>query len=60
MVPAPPHFVSYLRVFTDGQGRSSLGPEAQRQALAAHVAQTGGNSRVEILKHLWITVVAVL
>ena len=42
MVPAPPRFVSYLRVSTDGQGRSGLGLEAQRQAVAAHVAQTGG------------------
>ena len=41
---APPHprFVSYLRVPTDGQGRSGLGLEAQRQAVAAHVAQAGG------------------
>jgi DNA invertase Pin-like site-specific DNA recombinase len=41
---APPHprFVSYLRVSTDGQGRSGLGLEAQRQAVAAHVAQAGG------------------
>jgi DNA invertase Pin-like site-specific DNA recombinase len=42
MVPAPHRFVSYLRVSTDGQGRSGLGLEAQRQAVAAHVAQAGG------------------
>ena len=42
MVPALPRFVSYLRVSTDGQGRSGLGLEAQRQAVAAHVAQAGG------------------
>ena len=42
MVPAPPRFVSYLRVSTDGQGRSGLGLEAQRQAVAAHVVQSGG------------------
>ena len=32
----------YLRVSTEGQGRSGLGLEAQRQAVAAHVAQAGG------------------
>jgi DNA invertase Pin-like site-specific DNA recombinase len=37
-----PRFVSYLRVSTDGQGRSGLGIEAQRQAVAAHVAQASG------------------
>ena len=42
MVPAPLRFVSYLRVSIDGQGRSGLGLEAQRQVVAAHVAQTGG------------------
>ncbi len=42
MSPARPRFVSYLRVSTDGQGRSGLGLEAQRQAVAAHVAQAGG------------------
>ncbi len=47
MVPAPPRFVSYLRVSTDGQGRSGLGLEAQRQAVAAHVAQTGGTLLAE-------------
>ncbi len=35
-------FVSYLRVSTDGQGRSGLGLEAQRQAVAAYVAHAGG------------------
>ncbi len=42
MVPAPLRSVSYLRVSTDGQGRSGLGLEAQRQAEAAYVAQAGG------------------
>jgi len=36
---ALPRFVSYLRVSTDGQGRSGLGIEAQRQAVAAYVIQ---------------------
>jgi DNA invertase Pin-like site-specific DNA recombinase len=42
MVPAPLRFVSYLRVSTDGQGRSGLGLEAQRQAVAAHLVHAGG------------------
>ena len=42
MTPPLPRFVSYLRVSTDSQGRSGLGLEAQRQAVAAHVAQAGG------------------
>ena len=42
MIPARPRFVSYLRVSTNGQGRSGLGLEAQRQAVAVHVAQVGG------------------
>jgi len=42
VIPPRPRFVSYLRVSTDGQGRSGLGLEAQRQAVAAYVAQAGG------------------
>ena len=42
MTPPRARFVSYLRVSTDGQGRSGLGLEAQRQAVAAHVTQAGG------------------
>jgi DNA invertase Pin-like site-specific DNA recombinase len=42
VTPPRPRFVSYLRVSTDGQGRSGLGLEAQRQAVAAYVAQAGG------------------
>lgn len=38
----PRRFVAYLRVSTEGQGRSGLGLEAQRQAVAAHVARAGG------------------
>ena len=38
----PSRFVSYLRVSTDKQGIRGLGIEAQRQSVAAYVAQTGG------------------
>ena len=47
MHPLRPRFVSYLRVSTDGQGRSGLGLEAQRQAVAAHVTQAGGDMVAE-------------
>jgi DNA invertase Pin-like site-specific DNA recombinase len=40
---APRRFVSYLRVSTDKQGRSGLGIEAQRQAVAAFLAGENGS-----------------
>lgn len=35
------HYVTYLRVSTDRQGKSGLGLEAQRKAVADHVASKG-------------------
>lgn len=47
--PAPrsQRFVAYLRVSTEGQGRSGLGLEAQRQAVTAHLARGGGKLMAE-------------
>jgi DNA invertase Pin-like site-specific DNA recombinase len=42
MAPPLPRFVSYLRVSTESQGRSGLGLDAQRQAVATHIAAAGG------------------
>ena len=35
------HYVTYLRVSTDRQGKSGLGLEAQRKAVADHVTGKG-------------------
>ena len=39
---AAPRFVAYFRVSTERQGRSGLGLDAQRDAVARHVASAGG------------------
>jgi DNA invertase Pin-like site-specific DNA recombinase len=39
---AGPRFVAYYRVSTDEQGRSGLGLDAQREAVARHAAGQGG------------------
>jgi len=39
--------VSYLRVSTERQGKSGLGLEAQREAVARYLATTGGNLLME-------------
>ncbi|MGY4801336.1 recombinase family protein [Teichococcus aerofrigidensis] len=46
----PPHFIAYLRVSTEGQGRSGLGLEAQREAVARHVIGTGGVITTEFVE----------
>ncbi len=46
----PARFVAYLRVSTDGQGRSGLGLEAQRAAVEGHAAATGGRIVAEFVE----------
>jgi len=43
-------YVAYLRVSTDRQGRSGLGLEAQREAVAQYVAGTGGRIVAEFVE----------
>lgn len=45
-----PPFVSYLRVSTKEQGRSGLGLEAQRAAVAAHMTREGGELAREFIE----------
>lgn len=49
-LPGNLNFVSYLRVSTQRQGRSGLGLEAQRQAVAEIVAARGANLAAEYVE----------
>ena len=52
MVPKPlqRRYVAYLRVSTERQGRSGLGLEAQRRAVADFLQSTGGTMRAEFIE----------
>jgi DNA invertase Pin-like site-specific DNA recombinase len=50
MTRSAPRFVAYLRVSTEGQGRSGLGLEAQREAVARHVTGAGGVIAAEFVE----------
>jgi DNA invertase Pin-like site-specific DNA recombinase len=43
---SPARYVAYLRVSTERQGRSGLGLDAQRDAVARHVAGAGDGGRI--------------
>jgi DNA invertase Pin-like site-specific DNA recombinase len=43
-------FVAYYRVSTDRPGKSGLGLEAQRDAVAAHLAAVGGELQAEFVE----------
>ena len=43
----PVRYVAYFRVSTERQGRSGLGLDAQCEAVARHVASTGGTVAAE-------------
>ena len=45
-----PQFIAYLRVSTQGQGRSGLGIEAQREAASRHAMAAGGSVVAEFME----------